>query len=312
MKKMVNSKMTTKRNLTLLTSTTSVLLSLVLTACGGGGGGSKSTPTPPVEQPVQCAGMSLDGGYECLTVSNRDSLIYQPAGQDAQGIALFLHGAPGTPNKVAKIFDAKMLADSYNLVAISPKGNASVWGWQSNNSGQDVANSDTDYLAELITQVKADYNVSSDKLYIFGYSAGGFMAYKLACAMPEQITAIVSLAGQYRGDLAACTTSTPVNLHHFHSPTDGDVPFDGREFGNILSVDDTIAHWQTKNGCDLSTQNIEQSGVINSSQQTITERYQNCAKSLALSKMTNVPHEANYQAQALLDIYGYLLDSGGN
>ncbi|GLX79821.1 hypothetical protein tinsulaeT_31610 [Thalassotalea insulae] len=310
MKKMVNNTMKTNRQLTRLTTAPSLLLSLALTACGGGsgGGGNESTPVPTVEDPVACAGLSLEGGYECLTVSNRDSLLYQPAGQNAQGVALLLHGAPGTPNKVSSIFNAKMLADTYNLVAVSPKGNNTMWGWSSNNSSQNVANSDTDYLTELITKVKADYNVSADKLFIFGYSAGGFMAYKLACVMPEQITAIVSLAGQYRGDLANCSTSTPVNLHHFHSPTDSDVPFDGRGTGHIISVDETIDHWRKKNGCAQSTDTTEQAGVTSTSEKTITERYKSCAKSLALSKMTNVAHESNYQAKALLSIYSYLLD----
>jgi polyhydroxybutyrate depolymerase len=309
MKKITDTNTQISNKMSLMNLFTASLVSIILTACGGGGGsGSGTEITKKGEETISCAGSSLDSGSECITLNNRESILYKPTGQQNDGIAIFLHGSPGNASKVMGIFDAKMLADSYNLISISPEGRTPTWGWFSNNNGQDSNNVDIEFLNELIFKVKGDYNVTSSKLFIFGYSAGGFMAYKLACDMPEQITAIVSLAGQFRGSVDNCSTSTPVSVHHFHSPSDKDVPFNGRSFGDILSVEETITHWQQKNGCDVAFDVVEHSGVTSSSSGTITERYQNCVKTVALSKMDDVAHESSYLSQNLLDIYSYLLD----
>ncbi|MEW6982228.1 PHB depolymerase family esterase [Colwelliaceae bacterium 6471] len=279
------------------------LLTILLFGCGGSGG-NKEAPTKKVVE--QCAGQDLLTGNECVSINDRDAIVYQPSSQVIEGVALFLHGAPGNASKVMGIFDAKSIADTYNLIALSPNGIISTWGWLSVNN-QESDNTDINYLNELLIQVKGNYGVTSDKLYIFGYSAGGFMAYKLACVMPEQISGVISLAGQFRGSLDDCSNSTPVNIHHFHNETDQEVPFDGLSTGYIMSVEQTIEHWRQKNGCDETFVTTEQAGVTDSSYGTTTEFYDSCDKTVALSKMINVAHESNYMSDKLHDIYKYLL-----
>ncbi|WP_448547509.1 alpha/beta hydrolase family esterase [Thalassotalea fusca] len=284
---------------------------VVLTGCGGGEstktpGGGSTNPLPPAAQ--LCTGSALGDDQVCVTTGSRESILYKPS--DApDGIALFLHGAPGSASKVMSIFDAKMVADTHNLVAVAPKGNVQTWGWLSRNETSQTSNEDVDFITELLTQVVSEHNVTSDKVYVFGYSAGGFMAYTLACHIPEQLTGVIALAGQYRGDFAACSTSTPTRIHHMHSLSDNDVPYDGRNFGAIQSVNATIAHWLNKNGCNETFETVEQQGVTNNSSGTTTQHYDNCAASLSLSKMANVPHEASYLPERLYELYGHLLSN---
>jgi len=286
---------------------------VILTGCGGGGG-SDTTPTPgggssTTPPPAQtCTGSALGEGQVCLTTGSRESILYK-ASDTPQGIALFLHGSPGSASKVMSIFDAKMIADNHNLVAVAPQGNVQTWGWLSRNETSQASNEDVDFINELLTQVVSEHNVTSDKVYVFGYSAGGFMAYTLACHIPEQLTGVIALAGQYRGDFAACSTSTPTNIHHMHSLSDTDVPYDGRSFGAIQSVNATITHWLNKNGCDETFETVEQQGVTNNSSGTTTQHYDNCAASLSLSKMANVPHEASYLPERLYELYSHLLSN---
>ncbi|GAA6171318.1 hypothetical protein NBRC116592_09880 [Colwellia sp. KU-HH00111] len=293
---MDTTKMNTYFNKNIKTVWISIITTILLSACGGGNEAEEN----------RCAGRALATGNECITLSDREVIVHKPSSQTIDGIALFLHGAPGDARKVMNIFDAEMIADKYNLLALSPHGNKGTWGWLSNNNEAN-GNSDIDYLNQLLTKVTGDYGIISDKLYIFGYSAGGFMAYKLACVIPEKISAIVSLAGQFRGDLDICSTSTSVDIHHFHSEADQEVPFSGRTIGNILSVPDTIEHWRQKNGCDETFEAVAHEGVTQSSAGTTTEFYNNCVKTLALSKMNNVAHESSYLPEKLHDIYSYLL-----
>lgn len=277
----------------------------LLVGCGGGSD-SPDTPAVKVPQATSCAGGSLPIDASCMTVNDRDVIVYKP-NAEIKGIALFLHGAPGTPQKIASIFDAKSLTNDRQLLSVSPQGSNDFWGWDSENSVSGGV-IDTDFISNLLVQLRAENNITSDKVYVFGYSAGGFMGYKLACEIPEQITAVVSLAGQFRGKFDLCTTSTAVTLHHFHSPQDSDVPISGRTVGNIQSVTDTLAHWRQINGCSDVVTSIEHPAVNNTSNGTETSVWQGCLKSVSFSKINNVPHEAIYNSEALKQIYAPIFD----
>lgn len=277
------------------------LLSYSLSGCGGGGDDQAGT-APKQGEVAKCAGETIPDAAICITLNNRDVITYTPAGE-IKGIALFLHGAPGSAKKVSGIFNAKGLTDNNQLLSISPQGSNASWGWSSVNDGDSDNTEDTDFIVDLLAKVRAENNIASDKLYVFGYSAGGFMGYKLACQIPEQITALVSLAGQFRGDFSHCTTSTPIKLHHFHSPKDAEVPMNGRSTGNIQSVAETLEHWRLINGCSEASTTTIHPGVISGSVSTETKTWEGCLASMSFSKMAEVPHEANYKAEVLQEIY---------
>ncbi|MCC4833171.1 hypothetical protein LMH66_11065 [Shewanella sp. 10N.7] len=277
-----------------------VLTGLLMGCSGNNSNESVDAPKVTDETP-KCASKAPLEGSSCLRLDERDVIIYTPD-EEIKGIALFLHGAPGTPQKVSGIFDAKTITEEQQLLSASPQGSNEFWGWDSLNTERGGA-VDTDFIVNLITRLKAENNITSDKVYVFGYSAGGFMGYKLACEIPEQISAVVSLAGQFRGDFEQCTTSTPVTIHHLHSPRDTDVPMNGRVEGEIQSVDGTLAHWRQINGCDETTEITAHPAVSALSNGTETKLWQGCIKPVRFSELNNVPHEAVYDAAALKQIY---------
>ncbi len=275
-------------------------LTAALGLVGCDGGGDQKEKSPQIPDSNTCTGNSLLEGASCFTFQGRESVVFKPAGE-IKAIALLLHGSPGFPNKVMGIFDGKTLADKESFIAVAPKGSGGTWGWSSINSGS--VGEDTEYLQGLINELKSVHNVTSDKVYILGYSAGGFMGYKLACQIPEELTTVVSLAGQYRGDFDNCSTSTPVAIHHFYSPTDSDVPMNGRSVGEIQSVIKTLEHWRAINGCDEKFEELNHDGVTVSSSGTTTKVWKECVKSIRFSNMNNVQHEASYNGEILYDIY---------
>lgn len=289
--------------------TLTLAISSLLMGCSGGSDGSTEPKPEPKKEPQanNCAGQPLASDMSCFSLNNRDVIVYKPAG-DLNGIALFLHGAPGTPQKVSRIFNARALADAEGLLSVSPQGKNALWGWESINDGDNDSNTDVDFIVSLITQLRAENNIVNDKVYIFGYSAGGFMGYKLACQIPEQITAIVSLAGQFRGDFEQCPTSTPITLHHFHSPQDSEVPMNGRTIGEIKSVSDTLAHWLLINGCSEEFTTTEHPKLIEESAGTTTKTWQGCIHDVSFSEMKNVPHETSYNTGVLRQIYSPIFD----
>ena len=298
-----------------LSKTKIVLINLLIifavSACGGGRKNEPikvpEIPEKVIVNPDLCGKSAMEENQSCIVIDGRATITYaNPNESQYAGIAIFLHGAPGKPVKVSNIFGSKMIADKYNLVSMAPEGNNSPYEWNSSNNNID-STPDINYLIDVINDLQTQHSFSDDKIYVFGYSAGGFMAYKLACQIPARFTAIITLAGQFRGDFDACSTSTPIAVHHLHSLTDREVPFDGRENGSIASVPDTIAFWQIKNGCSIEIEETIQGGVTATSSQTRTEKYTGCVSSVALSHLDSVAHEDDYVAESLLATYEYLL-----
>ena len=278
---------------------------LILTSCiiSGCGGSDNKGGEPIVEQNnnnAVCGIRAIPEGANCLTFEGRDNLVFGDTSKNYKGLILTLHGAPGYMAKVAGIFDAPMLADKGYLV-ISPDGNGSAWEWDSSTNTN--TSDDTHYISDLIGYAHANYTIEGEKARILGYSAGGFMAYTLACQIPEKLDGIVALAGQFRGDFNACSTTTAVAIHHLHSPSDTDVPINGRASGKIASVENTLNHWLAINGCASQFEQTNHPGVTTSSTGTVTKVWQSCASPVASSKLFSVPHESDYLADKLYLIY---------
>lgn len=285
--------------------TISFTLSL-LSACGGGS--QKSNEEVVIEEPEMCGTHTLTSSETCVSVDDRDAVAFYPA-QQPRGIAIFLHGAPGHPTKVMNIFGAKSITEQYQYISIAPFGSDAFWGWDSNVTSNTADMSlDSNYLQSLISHIEANEQLSALPVMVFGYSAGGFMNYRLACEIPEQISAFVSLAGQFRGNLEACSTTTATRIHHLHSTTDTDVPYAGRQMGGIESVVNTVRHWQSINGCQGDAVEITEVGLTADSSGTTTEIAQGCTKSVRLSIFDDVEHEDSYVSANILQIVSYLFD----
>ncbi|MCA9055327.1 MAG: prolyl oligopeptidase family serine peptidase [Planctomycetaceae bacterium] len=77
-------------------------------------------------------------------------------------------------------------------------------------------------VSQLCNQLSRDYPIDRDRIYLTGYSMGGFGTWHLAAARPDQFAAVVPLAGGGDPQHAAELTSIP--LWAFHGAHDKAVP----------------------------------------------------------------------------------------
>ncbi len=54
---------------------------------------------------------------------------------------------------------------------------------------------DSGYLSALLWDIRAQYNVDPNRVYVFGHGNGGFMAYRMACDHSLQVSGVASLGG---------------------------------------------------------------------------------------------------------------------
>ena len=70
------------------------------------------------------------------------------------------------------------------------------------------------------------------RVSVVGFSNGGMMAYRFACARPD----LVDTVGVLSGTLEVPRCAGPIRALHLHGDRDTAVPFDGATFSERLSA----------------------------------------------------------------------------
>jgi len=192
----------------------------------------------------------------------RDYIEYVPAIYDASEavpLVICLHGLGDT---MENFYDIGMnyVADTANFITLTPEAlEGFVYGssvgnaWNSGASayGQ-VINEDIDdvgFIMQLIEETKILYNIDETRVFITGFSMGGFMSNRMACEMSGTFTAIASVSGTI-GTGVSCNPEFPIPVCHIHGTNDGTVAYTGNSYGN--DAEDLVEYWRNFNNCDLT------------------------------------------------------------
>jgi pimeloyl-ACP methyl ester carboxylesterase len=91
----------------------------------------------------------------------------------------------------------------------------------------------------LIMQTVEAYGVDQDRIYLMGYSKGGYGAITIGAVLPDRFAAVISLAGYYNGPISNlcpfAEANTPVLL--YHGTADEIIPIGASEEINSALID---------------------------------------------------------------------------
>lgn len=188
---------------------------------------------------------------------NRSYSMYIPSSYDADGasaLVLTLHGLGDTKENFRQIGFAP-IADTANFIILVPQAlhdgmTGTAWNSRAGAFGI-YPNTDIDdigFFNAILDSTIANYSVNLDRIYVCGYSMGGFMTERLACEDNSRFAAFASVAGTMGNGLNGCNPGKAVPLAHFHGTADGTVGYDQNLFG--ISVDSLTNFWITNNSCD--------------------------------------------------------------
>lgn len=191
--------------------------------------------------------------YDVTTPSKYDPNVPTP-------LVLLLHGYTATAKIQDGYFLMSALAEQKGFLLALPDGTVNSVGenfWNATDACCDGFESGVDdvaYLAAVIEDMKARFNVDPKRIYAVGHSNGGFMAHRLACDLASEIAGIVSLAGGVHADASKCKPTEPVAVLQVHGDQDATVLYEGGAAlypggGPYPSAKQTVATWATKNGC---------------------------------------------------------------
>ena len=192
---------------------------------------------------------------------------HHQTGQQQMKVVLMLHGLGGSMNDV-DLTSWKAVADTANILLVSPQALDYVIPLAGNigacwNSGIVLENTplgsitlnpdidDVGFLKALIDTVKQRFSVDADKIYVCGFSNGGFMTQRLACEAPQQFRAGASASGTKALAIQNCAGRI-LPMAHFHGTDDGVVTWQGVFNSGIItaqagiSVDSLMQYWKDR------------------------------------------------------------------
>lgn len=193
----------------------------------------------------------------------RETPIVVPEGgspDEKLPFVLFLHGLGGTGASLVGALRVEAAAGARRFAWAAPDGEVSTKKqrfWNATAACCDFDKKGTphvEHLGKLIEKAKAHPRVDPAKVFVVGFSNGGFMAHRLACEVPG-IAGIVSLAGGAPSKAEGCSAKAPVAVLQIHGDEDKLVPYAGGHTeatpggGDMPSAFSSVVGWAARNGC---------------------------------------------------------------
>lgn len=148
-------------------------------------------------------------------------------------VVIALHGGMGNAKNMQSTTGFDELAEEKGFIAVYPEGVSGrifkkrrTWnagdccGLAVKKNADDVT-----FLSQMIDELVIKHHADPKRIYVTGMSNGAMMAYRLACEIPEKITAIAPVAGTLA--LESCGVSKDIPILHMHGENDRNVPLNG-------------------------------------------------------------------------------------
>ena len=145
---------------------------------------------------------------------------------------IFYHGHRSSGLSVLNSGSMHDAFGDHGYLLIAPNGakrpGTDIRAWPARPT-TDGARDDVAFSLDVIEDVAARVPLDRDRLYVAGFSAGGSMAYMMACYEGQRFAGAVSIAGALRRPIPdGLCPGGPVSMLHFHGYADTQVPLEGR------------------------------------------------------------------------------------
>ena len=176
-----------------------------------------------------------------------------PEGDGPHPVLIWYHGANGTGGSIHRGggLQNDFLKNGYALLA--PNGQGRPGRSRFFFPGRDgSARDDVGFTFDVLEAASARANLDTSRLFAGGFSAGGSMAWLLACEAGERLSGMVSVAGALRRPNSTdCSGLQNLPIMQVHGFRDAQVPLEGRTIRDWHqgSVWQSLERARTANGC---------------------------------------------------------------
>lgn len=178
-----------------------------------------------------------------------------PAGDGPHPVLLWFHGANSNGSSIHRSggLQRDFLDQGYALLAPNGQSRADRGPNRYFFPGRDgAARDDVAFTFEVLAAAGQRGNLDVSRLYAAGFSAGGSMAWLLACEAGDQLKGMVSVAGALRRPNSTdCNGLNGLPVMQVHGFSDNQVPLEGRAIRDWHqgSVWTALSRARAANGC---------------------------------------------------------------
>ena len=185
-------------------------------------------------------------------------------GNQPQALMINYHGYQNTALRTAQRTNMGVEADRAGFILVFPQGvdNPPSWNAGVGAFGPTGDADDVQFTRDLISYFEHNYCLDAHRIYVTGYSLGGGMAYRIACALSNQIAAFATVAGAFYRIPGGCNPSRPIPVLEIHGQADQFVPYDGNTYMGMEAVQTYLNFWLTHDQCNLSSKAIFQKADV--------------------------------------------------
>lgn len=199
-------------------------------------------------------------------------------------VVLMLHGAGGTMLNSQNFTNLNSVSDAHGFLGVYPEGYGPLqlgfsWadgrGTVADQSGID----DVGFIAELIDVLINDYSADTSRIYICGFSNGGFMTQRLACESNARFAAMASLGCTIDTQLlSTCNPNRAIPMFLLGGTEDTFVPYEGGvgvvsgtgTVVNHVEMDALLDFWETNNACGTAVPPVDLPDINTDDNSTVT------------------------------------------
>ena len=133
-------------------------------------------------------------------------------------LVIALSGYNQTGAQFEKFLNLTPVAQADGFLYVHPDGSKDSHGIRFWNGTPECCNfysskvDDVAYVMNIIKEVSNRYSVDPNRIYIIGYSNGGFLANAIACKYADKIAAIVNISGGSYKTAASCRPKAPISV----------------------------------------------------------------------------------------------------
>jgi polyhydroxybutyrate depolymerase len=226
-------------------------LSFILLSCGGG---SSTATLPPGNCNFQAGGtcsLSIQGATRTYVLHVPPN--FQP---NSSALVIALHGSQGSGSQFQAMSLLSNKADEAGFAIAYPDALRSnqghtLWSVFYNDFAfNGTPPDDVGFLRDLINTLQANLHPDPKKIYVTGFSVGGYMAHRVGVQLSDLVAAVGVVEGTLSaiapGDTRSIPAATaPVSVIILHGDQDTAIPYCGDSTATSIetSQEQTFNYW---------------------------------------------------------------------
>jgi polyhydroxybutyrate depolymerase len=200
-----------------------------------------------------------------------------PDGDQTRPIILAFHGAGGNANEYrmnSELVDPALDAGYAIVFGEAPNETGRTWamGCAGCTEGDRLGIDDVAYVDAVLNDLAMRTNIDRTRVYVTGFSQGGWFSYALACQRSNVVRAVAPVGGLMPRPVAdLCAPVKPIGALVIFGDLDQTQPYGGRigPYG-LLGADSSAIFWSQAANCKV--EQAEESRSFGATQVSVMQR----------------------------------------